>query len=320
MSVFIAPLALIAERWLGYPQQLLGTIGHPVMWMGGLIDWLETRLNRPTRDARQKRDAGLVALAILLTLSFIIAFVLQQFVRGLALGWILETVLAMPFLAQKELGRAVRAVADGLRSSLAEGRKAVSHIVGRDPDQLDEAGVARAAIETLAENTSDGVVAPLFWLFVFGLPGIVVYKAINTADSMVGHLNERYRDYGWASARLDDLANWIPARLTAMAITAACFFVSHASPSSAWAAAKRDAEKHASPNAGWPEAAMAGALGFALGGPRSYDGEMVDLPVMGGGKRQLVASDILRALDLYRVTLNVLLAASIALALMLSTL
>lgn len=320
MSVFVPPLALLVERWLGYPPQLLKSIGHPVMWMGKLIDWLETRLNKPKRNARQKRDAGLVALALLIAVSFVLAFVLQQFVRGLPLGWVLEVMLAIPFLAQKELARAVRAVADGLYSSLAEGREAVSHIVGRDPQHLGEAGVARAAIETLAENTSDGVIAPLFWLFVFGLPGIVVYKAINTADSMVGHLNERYRDYGWASARLDDLANWIPARLTAVLITAACFTVSHASPSSAWGSARRDARKHASPNAGWPEAAMAGALGFALGGPRSYDGEVVDLPVLGGDKWQLIASDILRALDLYRATLNVTLAASIALALMLSTL
>jgi adenosylcobinamide-phosphate synthase len=320
MSVFIPPLALAAERWLGYPPQLQKTIGHPVMWMGNLIDWLEKRLNTPKRNARQKRDAGMVALALLVAVSFTLAFVLQQFVRALPLGWVLEIVLAMPFLAQKELARAVRAVADGLRSSLAEGREAVSHIVGRDPQQLDEAGVARAAIETLAENTSDGVVAPLFWLFVFGLPGIVVYKAINTADSMVGHLNERYRDYGWASAKLDDIVNWIPARLTGALITAACFTVSHASPSGAWSTAKRDAGKHASPNAGWPEAAVAGALGFALGGPRSYAGELVDLPVIGGGKRQLIASDILRALDLYRATLNVLLGTSIALALMLSTL
>ncbi|KKB12076.1 cobalamin biosynthesis protein CobD [Devosia geojensis] len=320
MSVFIAPLALVAERWLGYPEQLLKSIGHPVMWFGSLIDGLEHRLNRPDRDARQRRDAGIIALAILLVVAFILSFVVQQFVRGLPLGWVLEVLLAVPFLAQKELGRAVAAVAEALRTSLAAGREAVSHIVGRDPDQLDEAGVARAAIETLAESTSDGVVAPWFWLLLFGLPGIVLYKAINTADSMVGHMDARYRDYGWAPAKLDDAVNWIPARLTAVLITLACFFVPHASPSQAWAAVKRDAGKHASPNAGWPEAAMGGALGFALGGPRSYQGETVDLPVMGQGKSALVGSDILRAHQLYRATLNVLLVLSIVLALMLSTL
>jgi adenosylcobinamide-phosphate synthase len=320
MSVFIPPLALIAERWLGYPEQLLKSIGHPVMWFGSLIDGLERRLNRPERDSRQRRDAGIVALAILLVVVFILSFVVQQFVRGLPLGWVLEMLLAVPFLAQKELGRAVTAVAEALRNSLEAGREAVSHIVGRDPHELDETGVARAAIETLAESTSDGVVAPWFWLLLFGLPGIVLYKAINTADSMVGHMDARYHDYGWASAKLDDVVNWIPARLTAVLITLACFFVPHASPSLAWAAVRRDAGRHASPNAGWPEAAMGGALGFALGGPRSYQGEVVDLPVMGQGKTALVGSDILRAVQLYRATLNVLLALSIVLALMLSTL
>lgn len=320
MSVFVAPLALIIERWLGYPEQLAKTIGHPVMWFGSLIDGLERRLNRSHRDSRQRRDAGIIGLAILLVVAFVLSFIVHQFVRGLPLGWVLEVLLATPFLAQRELGRAVGSVADALSGSLAAGREAVSHIVGRDPEELDEAGVARAAIETLAESTSDGVVAPWFWLVLLGLPGIVLYKAINTADSMVGHLDARYRDYGWASARLDDIVNWVPARLTAVLITIACFIVPHASPSHAWTAARRDASKHASPNAGWPEAAMGGALGFALGGPRSYKGEVVDLPVMGEGKSALVASDILRALQLYRSTLNVLLAVSIVLALMLSTL
>jgi len=207
-------------------------------------------------------------------------------------------------------------VATALRNSLQAGREAVSHVVGRDPQVLDEAGVARAAIETLAESTSDGVVAPWFWLVLLGLPGIALYKAINTADSMIGHLNERYRDYGWAAAKLDDLVNWIPARLTALLVTAACFITPHASPSKAWEAARRDAHKHASPNAGWPEAAFAGALGFRLGGPRSYDGEVVDLPSFGNGKSALVGSDILRALVLYRATLNVLLGLSVVLALL----
>ncbi|HTM76902.1 MAG TPA: CobD/CbiB family cobalamin biosynthesis protein, partial [Devosia sp.] len=148
------------------------------------------------------------------------------------------------------------------------------------------------------------MVAPLFWLVLLGLPGIALYKAINTADSMIGHRNERYSDYGWAAARLDDLVNWIPARLTAVLVTIACFFTPHASPGSAWATARADAKKHDSPNAGWPEAAFAGALGFTLGGPRSYGGDIVDLPAFGKGKKDLVGSDILRALQLYQSTLN----------------
>ncbi|MET3926487.1 adenosylcobinamide-phosphate synthase CbiB [Devosia sp. 2618] len=316
MHAFIASAALILERRLGYSPRLVAAVGHPVMWFGTIIDFLETRLNTPERTARQRRDAGIVALGGLLVLLLVIAVAAQQALRAIPGGWLLEILVATPFLAQKELGRAVEAVATALRTSLEAGREAVSHIVGRDPQTLDEAGVARAAIETLAESTSDGVVAPWFWLVIFGLPGIALYKAINTADSMIGHMNERYRDYGWAAAKLDDLVNWIPARLTSLLITAACFFTPHASPGSAWSIADRDASKHASPNSGWPEASFAGALGFKLGGPRSYDGERVDLPSFGDGKSELVGSDILRALVLYHSTLNVLLGVSVVMALL----
>lgn len=316
MHALIAPLALIVERWLGYPQRLVDLVGHPVIWMGRFITFMEKGVDKRERTPRQRREAGIFTLAVLLVVTLAVAVLVQQLVRSIPLGWILEILLATPFFAQKELGRAVRAVADALGVSLDAGREAVSHIVGRDPQALDEAGVARAAIETLAESTSDGVVAPWFWLVLLGLPGIALYKAINTADSMIGHLNERYRDYGWAAAKLDDLVNWLPARLTAVLITAACFFTEHASPGKAWAMARRDAPKHASPNSGWPEASFAGALGFALGGPRSYAGELVDLPTFGDGKSALVASDILRALVLYRSTLNVLLGLSVVIGLL----
>jgi adenosylcobinamide-phosphate synthase len=316
MHAFIAPLALLVERRFGYPAALVAAIGHPVMWFGRVIEYLETRLNTPARSAAQRRQAGMVALSLLLLLVLVVTSLIQQVLRGIPFGFVLEILIATPFLAQKELGRAVEAVATALRNSLEAGREAVSHVVGRDPQALDEAGVARAAIETLAESTSDGVVAPWFWLVLLGLPGIALYKAINTADSMIGHLNERYRDYGWAAAKLDDLVNWLPARLTALLVTAACFLMPHASPSKAWAVARRDAHKHDSPNAGWPEAAFAGALGFRLGGPRSYEGEVVDLPSFGNGKSALVGSDVLRALVLYRSTLNVLLGVSMVLALL----
>lgn len=316
MHAFIAPLALLLERWLGYPQRLTDQIGHPVIWMGRFITFMEKGVDKRERTPRQRRDAGIFTLAVLLLVTLVITLMVQQVLRSVPLGWVLEILLATPFLAQKELGRAVEAVAAALRTSLGSGREAVSHIVGRDPQALDEAGVARAAIETLAESTSDGVVAPWFWLVIFGLPGIALYKAINTADSMIGHMNERYRDYGWAAAKLDDIVNWLPARLTAILVTAACFFTPHASPGAAWAIARRDASKHESPNAGWPEAAFAGALGFRLGGPRSYDGELVDLPSFGDGKAGLVGSDILRALVLYRSTLNVLLGLSMVVGLL----
>ena len=316
MTPFIAPLALLLERWLGYPQRLTDLIGHPVIWMGRFIAFMERGVDKRERTPRQRRDAGIFTVAVLLLVTLAITLVIRQLLHEMPFGWLLEILVATPFLAQKELGRAVEAVAIALRGSLEAGREAVSHIVGRDPQALDEAGVARAAVEALAESTSDGVVAPWFWLVLLGLPGIALYKAINTADSMIGHMSERYRDYGWAAARLDDLANWIPARLTAVLITAACFITPHASPGKAWATARRDARKHASPNSGWPEASFAGALGFRLGGPRSYSGEVVDLPSFGDGKAELVGSDILRALVLYRSTLNVLLGASVVVGLL----
>jgi adenosylcobinamide-phosphate synthase len=265
MIAFLAPLALLLERLLGYPHPLLRTIGHPVMWMGALISLLDRRLN----NGDNRRAGGILALAVLLFVTAAITVAVAGLCRIVPFGWIAEALLATTLLAQKELGRAVRAVADALARSLEEGRGAVAHIVGRDTTVLDEPGVARAAIESLAESTADGVVAPLFWLVVGGLPGIALYKAVNTADSMIGHRTDRYLEFGWASARLDDLLNLVPARLTALLIAGAAFFVPHADPERAWATALSDARKHDSPNAGWPEAATAGALGIRLGGPRA---------------------------------------------------
>lgn len=310
MDALIAPLALAIERRLGYSQRLVASIGHPVIWIGAFISFCETRLNTENRTPAQRKLAGIIALALLLLSILIIAVGIRTILSWIPLGWLIEMLLATTFLAQKELGRAVRAVSEALRESLPAARTAISHVVGRDPQTLDQAGIARAAVETLAESTSDGVVAPWFFLVLFGLPGIALYKAVNTADSMIGHLNTRYRDYGWAAAKLDDVLNWIPARFTAVLITAACFFTPGASPSKAWATARSDAKKHDSPNAGWPEAAFAGALNFKLGGPRAYDGELVDLPAFGIGKSDLGGSDITYALLLYRRTLDVLLGVS----------
>ena len=315
MDPLISPLALAIERQAGYPQKLAATIGHPVMWFGKLISFCETRLNTPQRTPAQRKLAGIVALGLLLLSVLIVTVGIRTILSWIPLGWVIEMLLATAFLAQKELARAVTAVSDALRQSLSAGREAVSHVVGRDPQTLDEPGVARAAIETLAESTSDGVVAPWFFLLLFGLPGIAIYKAVNTADSMIGHKTERYLDYGWSAARLDDVLNLIPARLTAVLVTAACFFVPGASPGNAWATARSDAQKHDSPNAGWPEAAFAGALGFKLGGPRTYEGELVDLPAFGSGRDALGPSDILRAVQLYARTLDVLLGLSVFIAL-----
>ncbi|WP_423069290.1 adenosylcobinamide-phosphate synthase CbiB [Devosia sp. CN2-171] len=302
MTPLVALIALAVERLVGYPNAVVARIGHPVIWMGRLISLLDTRLNNRTRGR------GVLALLILLAVTAAITVVIAMILRAVPYGSIIEALLASTLLAQRSLGDAVTAVATALRRSLTEGRTAVGHIVGRDPETLDAPGVSRAAIESLAESTSDAVVAPLFWLLLLGLPGIALYKAVNTADSMIGHKTERHLQFGWASARFDDLLNLVPARLSALLIAGAAFFVKGANPEAAWSTALRDARKHESPNAGWPEAAMAGALGFALGGPRSYAGETVDLPNFGDGRAELGAEDIDRALRLYRAGLNVLLA------------
>lgn len=311
MAWLLAPLALLIERFAGYPPALFRRIGHPVTWMGALIDWLEPRLNA----GGNRRWKGVLMLALLLGTCLAVSLLIVAVTRRLPFGWVIEAILASSLLAQKELGRAVKAVADTLAVSLESGRAAVAQIVGRDPHVLDGPGVARAAIESLAESTSDGVVAPLFWLLVGGLPGIVLYKAANTADSMVGHRTERHAEFGWASARFDDVVNYIPARLTALLVAGAAFLVRRADPEAAWSTALRDARKHASPNAGWPEAAFAGALGLSLGGPRSYAGEVHDLPSFGDGRTELTASDILSALVLYWTAMNLLLGIVAVLAL-----
>lgn len=313
MQALLAPLALLLERLFGYPRELYTLIRHPVVWIGALISWLDRALNKGVGRGR-----GVLALLILLLVTAAITVPVTIGLRMVPFGWVVEAILATTLLAQKELARAVKAVADALAHSLEAGRKQVSQIVGRDPQTLDEPGVSRAAIESLAESASDGVIAPLFWLVIGGLPGIALYKAVNTADSMIGHKTERHRDFGWASARFDDLLNFLPARLTALLFCGAAFWVKGADAEKGWTAALRDAKRHASPNAGWPEAAVAGALGFSLGGPRAYDGEVHDLPEFGaGGRRDLGPADIRKALELYAMMLNLALGVTLAIAVLL---
>jgi adenosylcobinamide-phosphate synthase len=222
---------------------------------------------------------------------------------------ILAALIASSLIAQRSLYQHVAAVAAALeKNDLAASRSAVSQIVGRDTAALDEAGVARAAIESLAENFSDGIVAPAFWLAVAGLPGAALYKAINTADSMIGHRTPRYEAFGWAAARLDDLINMPASRLTALLLIVAAALQHNASAADAWRAVRRDAARHRSPNAGYPEAAMAGALDLSLAGPRIYDGMPVDDALMGNGRRDASATDIRRALTLYRIADAILIA------------
>ena len=304
LSLQIALVAVLIERLTGYPKLLHNAVGHPVEWMGALIARLDGAMNLERDPFRLRRAKGVAALVILLAAVALVTIPLSVWLRGQVWGWLAEAVLATSLIAQQSLKAHVRAVYDGLTRSLAEGRKAVSMIVGRDPNALDEAGVSRAAIESLAESTSDGVVAPVLALALGGLPGIALYKAINTADSMIGHKDDRHHAFGWAAARLDDLVNLIPARISGLLIAAAASLTSPRKGADALAAMRDDARKHDSPNAGWPEAATAGALGIRLGGPRAYHGEMVDLPWFGSGRTELGADDIRLALALYGRTLT----------------
>ncbi|MFZ0112801.1 MAG: adenosylcobinamide-phosphate synthase CbiB [Xanthobacteraceae bacterium] len=300
MSPTLAFLALLIELMLGYPDWLVRSIGHPVTWIGRLIEALDHKLNHEQDAPARRRAAGAIALVALTAVAGVVGFALQHNLPRLPFGLLVLAVLASTLLAQRSLHAHVAQVAFALeRDGLEAGRQAVAQIVGRDPDALDEAGVARAAIESLAENFSDGVVAPAFWMAVAGLPGAAVYKTINTADSMIGHHTPRHGDFGFAAARLDDLVNLPASRLSAVLIVAAAALSSRTAAERAWRAVRRDAHHHRSPNAGYPEAAMAGALGLALAGPRRYGGVLVEDAVMGSGRRDAGAADIRKALVLY---------------------
>jgi adenosylcobinamide-phosphate synthase len=263
MSAALLVPALLLDAALGEPKWLWSRLPHPAVLMGRAVGWLDDRLNRGN-DLRLK---GVAALAILV----LGAAVLGAVIAAVPDGGLLEVIAAAILLAQRSLVEHVRAVADALRLSLNDGRMMVARIVGRDTSALDPAGVSRAAIESAAENLSDGVIAPALFFLVFGLPGLMVYKVVNTADSMIGHRTPRHEQFGWAAARFDDLLNWVPARITAglIAVTHGRF-----DP----APILRDGPLHRSPNAGWPEAAMAVVLDVALSGPRSYHGVTTDFP------------------------------------------
>jgi adenosylcobinamide-phosphate synthase len=301
MFAALAFLAMLIELAFGYPQRLLRAIGHPVTWMGALIHTLDRRLNDDSAESGRRRGAGVISVFILLAVVGSIAFAIESELLRLPFGILAVAVLGTTLIAQKSLHRHVADVAIELETGdLIAARAAVSKIVGRDSAILDEAGIARAAIESLAENFSDAIVAPVLWMIIAGLPGAALYKAINTADSMIGHHTPRHEAFGWAAARLDDLVNLPASRLSALLLVAAAALRDDASAANAWRAVRRDASRHRSPNAGYPEAAMAGALGLALAGPRVYGGAPVDDAMMGNGRRDAKAADIGRALALYR--------------------
>ncbi len=283
MNAFLLVAALLLDSLLGEPNWLWSRITHPVVLMGKAIEWLDARLNRK----KDRRAKGMVAIALLV----VAAAVAGCLIAALPFGWVFELVLAAILIAHRSLIDHVAAVADALRLSVADGRIAVARIVGRDTAQMAAPDVSRAAIESAAENFSDGVVAPAFWFLLFGLPGLLVYKITNTADSMIGYRNARYEDFGWAAARLDDLLNWVPARLTALLFAVGFGLLD------CWHEIVRDAKLHRSPNAGWPEAALSRAINVALAGPRMYDGKLKDYPFVNPtGATQIGPEEIVAAI------------------------
>jgi adenosylcobinamide-phosphate synthase len=300
MMLLVAGLAI--DALFGDMPWLFRQIPHPVVLAGRAAAFFDRKLNRETRGEAVRCGRGIITLILLVGAAAALGLVVEGLCRGRMSGAAVEAVLIGVLVAQRSLYEHVASVANALDAGgLPAGRAAVSHIVGRDPTSLDSHGVARAAIETLAENFSDGVVAPVFWYLLFGLPGLFAYKMANTLDSMIGHRTPHYRSFGWAAARFDDLLNLVPAPISGLLLVTAAVFTKNGRPDRALVIMLRDGRKHHSPNAGWPESAMAGALGLALAGPRRYPGGLVADPWLGDGSARAATTDIIRALRLYRL-------------------
>lgn len=294
MCAWLMLSALVIEAAVGWPKVLYQWIRHPVVWMGALISYLERTLNQSHFSAQTRQALGTLTTLLVVAVVTVIAVLVSYALARVSWGFALEAVIASSLIASRSLYEHVLAVAGPLQNSdMPAAREAISHIVGRDPTQLDAAGIARASIETLAENTSDGIVAPVFWGALLGLPGIAAYKAINTLDSMIAHHGPRYGAYGWASAKLDDAANYLPARITAL------LFILSSGCLAAIKVVRADAAHHRSPNAGWPEAALAGVVAVRLSGPRSYQGVQSKEPWVNGGCPDPDASSVRRSLRYY---------------------
>ena len=293
-------IGLAIDALCGDMGPMFRHVPHPVVLAGRTIQFFETRLNRPIRSAAVRRFRGVVTVVALVGAAAGLGWLIQWLCADSVAGAAAKAFIIGVLVAQRSLYNHVAAVSTALiHGGLISGRLAVSQIVGRDPESLDGAGVARAAIESLAENFSDGVVAPVFWYLLLGLPGMFAYKMANTLDSMIGHKSERYLAFGWAAARLDDVLNLIPAPVTGLLLVVAAMFDRQHSAVGALRVMLRDGRKHRSPNAGWPEAAMAGALGIALAGPRHYPEGLVNDPYLGDGSPIATPQDINRALNLY---------------------
>ncbi len=307
--------ALVLDAALGGMGPVFKIIAHPVAIIGRLIGWFDKKLNRAYRSAMDRAVRGAFSVVVVASLAGAFGLGVQWLTFHNDFGWMLELFVMTTLLAQRELYSAVARVASGLKTSgLSGGRLAVAHIVGRDPAVLDEHGVMRAAIESLAENFSDAVVAPAFWYVLFGLPGMMIYKAVNTLDSMIGYRDKKYAAFGFTAAKLDDILNFVPARLAGLIIVCAAIVAPRTNPARAFTTMWRDAAKHKSPNAGWPEAAMAGALGLALAGPRRYARHTQNDPWIGNGTARVQPGHMDRALYVFMVAclINALLVAVIA--------
>jgi adenosylcobinamide-phosphate synthase len=307
-------LALVVEAYVGEAKTFFKAVPHPVRIIGNLVGFFDRKLNRESRSPADRAVRGALVVVIVGGLAFAVGWLVAWLSLNHPWGWIIEFLGLIALLAARGLYDRVRAVATALKDGVEAGRDAVRHIVGRDPASMDGPGVARGALESLAENFCDGVVAPVFWYVLFGFPGLLVYKAVNTMDSMIGHMTPRYRAFGMTAARLDDVLNLIPARLAGLFFVFAALFVPTANPRGALRVMLRDARLHRSINAGWPEGAMAGALGLALAGPRAYTEGTVNDPWIGDGNAKATPKDINRGLYLYVVAclINVMWVAAIA--------
>lgn len=305
-EAWLPAAALAIEACVGYPQTLYVRIAHPVVWIGKAIEALERRWNRPDRSDRVRRSLGIVTTMLVAGGAAAVGYAIQAGAQQLQFGTLIVAIIATVGLAQRSLYVHVRDILHPLRrDDLPAARAAVAKIVGRDTAQLTQSGVAAAAIESLAESFNDGIVAPTCWLAIGGLPGLFAYKALNTADSLIGHREPRWRIFGWASARADDLANLLPARLSGALIVIA--------GGGGLRVMLRNAPRHTSPNAGWPEAALAGALAVELGGAATYEGVTHERPLFGAGRRP-DANDLARALQIYLEACALLWALALALA------
>ena len=302
ISLLVLILAIMVDAVAGDPRWLYSRIPHPIVVIGHQIELLDRFLNQTHYSPVTRKLLGVISILIIVSSAWLVGWLISWSCNQVSFGVVLQALAVSIFLAQNSLYQHVASVAKACKADdLVDARSQISHIVGRDPNSLDQRAIGRAAIESLSENFSDGVVAPIFWYVVGGLPALIAYKALNTSDSMIGYLTDKYADFGWCAARFDDAANFIPARLSAFIITIAAFIIPSAAGNSAFTTAIRDAKKHRSKNAGWPEAAMAGALGIKIAGPRNYDGILVEDAWMGNGIANVDASHIFMALRIYCV-------------------